>query len=107
MDLNGLANQNMLMVMQELTGKRNTKDLEFFMTLYWAIWHSRNLLIFERKKEDPAIPVAKAEVTIEAYRRIKSPHMQTNTRKKNELTWKPPPKGWFKVNIDATIQIQE
>lgn len=33
MDLDGLANQNMLMVMQELVGKRNTKDLEFFVTL--------------------------------------------------------------------------
>lgn len=32
-DLDGLANQNMLMVMQELVGKRNTKDLEFFVTL--------------------------------------------------------------------------
>lgn len=44
---------------------------------------------------------------VEAYRRIKSPHTQTNAKKKNELTWKPPPKGWFKVNTDATIQIQE
>lgn len=93
--------------MQELAGKINTKDFEFFVTLCWVIWHSRNLLIFERKKEDPAIPVAKAEATIEAYRRIKSSHMQTNTRKKNELTWKPTPKGWFKVNTDATIQIQD
>lgn len=33
--------------------------------------------------------------------------MQTNAKKKNELTWKPPPKGWFKVNTDAIIQIQE
>ena len=51
--------------------------------------------------------MAKVEATVEAYRRIKSPHMQTNVRKKNELTWKPPPKGWFKVNTDTAIQIQE
>ena len=33
--------------------------------------------------------------------------MQTDARKKNELIWKPPPKGWFKVNTDVAIQIQE
>lgn len=31
-DLDGLANQNILMVMQEIARKRNTKDMEFFVT---------------------------------------------------------------------------
>lgn len=33
--------------------------------------------------------------------------MKTEARKKNELSWNPPPEGWFKVNTDAAIQIQE
>lgn len=42
---------------------------------------------------------------VESYRRIKIPANQTvsQNQSNNQQTWLPPPKGWYKVNVDAAI----
>lgn len=66
-------------------------------------------LYFLKKERGTQIPVARAEATVEVYRRIKGPQMQANERQKsrNELIWNPAPGEWFKVNTDAAIQAPE
>ncbi|KAH9653988.1 putative reverse transcriptase/RNA-dependent DNA polymerase [Citrus sinensis] len=108
-DLEGMENQDMFTAMKAIAEKRNTRDVALFVSLCWAIWHSRNLFIFERRKEDPRFPVARAEATIEVYRKVKVPQMQIEGRQKSnhEQTWKPPPEGYVKVNTDAAIYMEE
>ena len=59
--------------MQAIVEKRNTRVVALFVSLCWANWHSRNLFIFEKGKEDPRIPMPKAEATVEVYRKNKAP----------------------------------
>lgn len=59
-----MGNQNLLTVMQAIAEKRNTRVMVFFVSLCWANWHSRNLFIFEKGKEDLRIPVPRAEATV-------------------------------------------
>lgn len=50
-DIEHLANQDMLSVLHGLTEKRNIRDMEIIVAICWAIWHSKNLFIFEKKKK--------------------------------------------------------
>lgn len=63
-EMQSLANQELLSVLQELAKKRSKSDMEVFIALCWANWHSRNLSIFEGKKEDSQVSVARAEATV-------------------------------------------
>ncbi|KAH9802376.1 putative reverse transcriptase/RNA-dependent DNA polymerase [Citrus sinensis] len=96
-----LNHQDMLSVLHEMGRKRSKKELKLIAALCWAIWHSRNLLIFEWKKEDSQLSAARAEAMLESYRRIKIPDTQKykNQQVKRQQTWSPPPEGWFKVNV--------
>lgn len=42
-----LNHQDMLSVLHEMRRKRSKKELKLIAALCWAIWYSRNLLIFE------------------------------------------------------------
>lgn len=59
--------------LQELAMKRNKKDLELIVAVCWAIWHSRNLFVYECKQEDFQLLVAGAVAIAESMRRIKIP----------------------------------
>ncbi|KAL9433530.1 hypothetical protein AB3S75_028375 [Citrus x aurantiifolia] len=108
-DLEHTANQDMLSVLQGLMERRTLREVELIVALCWAIWHSRNLFVFEKKNEDGHISVAKAEATVESYRRIKAPQRQDNPLQAAaaQPSWKPPPEGWFKMNVDAAIRTND
>ena len=65
--------------------------------------------VFEKKNEDGKISVAEAEATVESYRRIKVPQRQDNPLQAaaTQPSWKPPPEGWFKMNVDAAIKTKD
>ncbi|KAH9663932.1 reverse transcriptase domain-containing protein [Citrus sinensis] len=73
----------------------------------WAIWYSRNRLVFEGKDEDPKNSVARAIAMVESYRRIKVPNEQNSPghSRISQLEWANPPKGCYKVNVDAAINV--
>ena len=65
--------------------------------------NSRNKMLFQGKRENPQVLIAKAEAVIEAYTKVKQP---SDARKENQQvmlnqTWSPPQKGYAKVNVDA------
>ncbi|XP_024033460.1 uncharacterized protein LOC112095589 [Citrus clementina] len=72
-----------------------------------AIWYSRNRLVFEGKEEDPKNSVARAIAMVESYRRIKVPNEQHSPghSRISQLEWANPPKGCYKVNVDAAINV--
>ena len=104
-----MAHQDMLSVIQDVALKRRKKDLEFFVAVCWAIWYSRNRFVFEGKDEDPKQSFARAGAIVESYRRIKIPNAQAipEHSKNRKLEWTTPPNGWFKVNVDAAINVSK
>ena len=65
--------------------------------------------IFKSKKEDSQLSVTRAEAIVQSYKRIHMPQMQTISDKSSasQRHWKCPPAGWFKVNVDAAIKINQ
>ena len=61
--------------------------------------------MFEAKKLNPQMSMAKAEALLEAYQRIRQSgqiHRADKEENKTKIQ-KPPLQKWFKVNVDATI----
>ena len=46
---------------------------------------------------------------MESYGRVKSPQRQDNPHQaaSTQPSWKPPPEGWFKMNVDAAIKTKD
>lgn len=68
-----LAQQDMLSALQELATSRSKREIELIISVCWSIWYSRNLFIFEGKREDSQLSVARATVVVDSYRRIRTP----------------------------------
>ena len=58
-----------------------------------------------QKNPDPAISIAKATVIMKAYQKVKKLEQQQLEQGKSgkQHDWKPPPNGWYKINMDAAI----
>lgn len=92
-----------------MSGKRTKAEMELMVAVCWSIWHSRNLLILKNKREDSQSSVVAAEAVVQAYRKIQMPQMHEISKQSNAVQnyWKPPPTGWFKVNTDTTVKIDQ
>ncbi|KAH9707734.1 RNase H domain-containing protein [Citrus sinensis] len=101
--------RDVLSLLQGLNGKRRKSEMELIVAVCWSIWHSRNLFLFKNKKEDPQLSVAAAEAMVQSYSRIQMPQMQGNSQQStaNQKQWKHPPEGWFKVNVDAAVRVEQ
>ncbi|KAH9704159.1 putative reverse transcriptase/RNA-dependent DNA polymerase [Citrus sinensis] len=92
-----------------LVPEMRKSEMELIVAVCWSIWHSRKLFLFKNKKEDPQLSVAAAEAMVQSYSRIQMPQMQSNSQLStaNQKQWKHPPEGWFKVNVDAAVGVEQ
>ncbi|KAH9672717.1 putative reverse transcriptase/RNA-dependent DNA polymerase [Citrus sinensis] len=99
---------SMLDVFLDTSRLLSKKEAELQIAYWWVTWYARNHFLFKRKKLDPLISTAKAEAVVEAFRRYKKPEHQQreSTKAEGAKQWKPPPKNWYKVNVDAAIDNQ-
>ena len=66
--------------------------------------------MFKGEREDPCISVAKAEAVVDYFRRIQGTGKMLNAGKTVEthVCWSPPPPpNWFKINVDAAINMED
>lgn len=99
------ARQYLLSMLQSLTKKLTTREIELASFVWWGVWNARNKVIYERKKPEVAISIAKVTAVMEAYQRVKELEQQQLKQSEPREThqWEPPPEGWHKINVDATI----
>ncbi|XP_024041999.1 uncharacterized protein LOC112099126 [Citrus clementina] len=99
---------SMLDVFLDTSRLLSKKEVELQIAYWWVTWYARNHFLFKRKKLDPLISTVKAEAVVEAFRRYKKlEHQQMESSKAERAKqWKPPPKNWYKANVDAAIDNQ-
>lgn len=104
-EVKSLINQDLLGMIHEIAKRRKKEELKVMTALCWAAWHTRNVFVFENKKQDPQISVAKAEAIVETYARVRMEKTKAAARiiSDRRLSWIPPPHGSFKINVDAAI----
>ncbi|KAL1151424.1 hypothetical protein V6Z11_A09G041000 [Gossypium hirsutum] len=81
------------------------KAMADLMVLLWNCWNNRNNFIFRGKEEEATIIWERASTLSEDFRicnMLKAPLFSSNSEVKK---WKKPPKGFVKVNFDATVGI--
>ena len=101
--------KDVLSLLLALADRQSKTEMELIVVLCWSIWHSRNLFIFKSRKEDSQLSVAGAEAIVQFYKRIQMPQMQaiSDQSSASQKHWKCPPAGWFKMNVDAAIKINQ
>lgn len=109
-DMKLFANQDILSILQILAARKSGAEMESFVLLCWAIWHSRNLFVFEGKREDSQSisGQSRGNPIVDSYRKIKPPPLPSSSKQKSSenQAWKPVPVGWFKVNVDAATKVE-
>ncbi|XP_016672060.1 uncharacterized protein [Gossypium hirsutum] len=91
---------NWLEDMMRVLDKKVMADL---MVLLWNYCNNRNNFIFRGKEEEATVIWERARALIEDFRicnLLKEPLLSSNVEAKK---WKKPPKGFVKVNFDATV----
>lgn len=93
-------------MIQELGQNLSRTQME--LAYWWMAWNERNKKIFEGKKLNHLMAVAKAKTVVEAFKRVKKPGKTSVVSKPNELKkqWDLPHNGIYKLNADATIQVE-
>ncbi|XP_024038343.1 uncharacterized protein LOC112097373 [Citrus clementina] len=108
-DLKDSVEQDMLSLLIELKLRRSKDDIELLVTILWMIWNARNNWIFKGVNDIPHVTVSKAEAVLEAFRRTQLPaatHIDIQSSSKLKA-WKPPQRGYFKVNVDAATNLEK
>ncbi|KAH9695348.1 putative reverse transcriptase/RNA-dependent DNA polymerase [Citrus sinensis] len=108
-EIEKLVQQDLMAVLVEIQRKKGKKELELIVVLCWTIWYSRNLFIFENKREDSQLSIARAEANLDSFRRIKKPSSKIleKQQRNRKQVWNPPPCGWFKINVDAAVNVKD
>ena len=77
--------------------------LERWVLIYWGIWKSRNEVRHGGKKRPRPVIVRNAMRLLEDYHSANVKPSQSSLNTQNIAIWKPPPPGYFKVNIDGAL----
>lgn len=81
----------------------NGDDIQSFVLICWCIWLARNMLIFQEKISLPKDIIAGANNLWTSFF-LSSPSKQSVISILSQpSTWKLPPTGFLKINVDASV----
>lgn len=73
----------------------------------WVIWKSRNLGVFKGMKPNPMTILIQINTLVNDYLRLLGTKVQNreghSSRRRFNSQWRPPPKGWHKINVDTSF----
>ncbi|XP_015962288.1 uncharacterized protein LOC107486249 [Arachis duranensis] len=74
--------------------------------LVWEVWKARNLAVHQRTSPNPTVVICKAKLMELEFAKLKEEpekHSTSMRRSGSRVTWRPPPAGWIKCNVDAAF----
>ena len=79
--------------------------LERWVTICWGIWKSRNEVRHGGKRRPGPVIVRSSLKLLEDFQSANERPSRPRTENQSSTTWKPPPPGSFKVNVDGASGI--
>ena len=79
----------------------NLKDLEILFVVAWAIWHNRNIRVFESVCQEADQIWNFAVNLISDFKEVEKFYSLGPTA--GEMSWRKPPNGVFKINTDGAM----
>ena len=79
------------------------KLLERWVTICWGIWKSRNKVWYRGKRRPGPVIVKSSLKLLEDFQSANERPCRPRTENQYSTTWKPPPPGSFKVNVDGAL----
>ena len=77
--------------------------LERWVTICWGIWKSRNEVRHGGKRRPGPVIVRSSLKLLEDFQSANERPSRPRTENQSSATWKPPPPGSFKVNVDGAL----
>ncbi|RYR51273.1 hypothetical protein Ahy_A06g026297 [Arachis hypogaea] len=74
--------------------------------LAWEVWKARNQAVHQRSKPSPLLVINNTkQMEIEFADFVGEPAINSihGRRTVRRITWRPPPPGWIKCNVDAAF----
>ncbi|RYR23091.1 hypothetical protein Ahy_B03g068364 [Arachis hypogaea] len=75
--------------------------------LVWEVWKARNQAVHHRSKPSPLLVIQNAkQMEIDFADVVEEPAISSNHDRRTDrrVTWRPPPPGWIKCNVDAAFR---
>ncbi|XP_016177823.1 uncharacterized protein LOC107620121 [Arachis ipaensis] len=75
--------------------------------LVWEVWKARNQAVHHRSKPSPLLVIQNAkQMEIDFANVVEEPAISSNHDRRTDrrVTWRPPPPGWIKCNVDAAFR---
>ncbi|XP_016194928.1 uncharacterized protein LOC107635893 [Arachis ipaensis] len=74
--------------------------------LVWEVWKARNQAVHQRTSPNPTAVIHKAKLMELEFAELEeepAKHSTSVRRSGSRVTWRPPPAGWIKCNVDAAV----
>ncbi|CAI9755784.1 unnamed protein product [Fraxinus pennsylvanica] len=87
------------------TLEHHNQEHELIVMIAWAIWTNRNEAAWKGKSYTVLMVVANAKNFLQQWHEANQPlsPLTATSNSPGEDKWKPPPVGYFKLNVDAAI----
>ncbi|XP_042974894.1 uncharacterized protein LOC122306534 [Carya illinoinensis] len=89
-------------VILEVKNKGNEEDLMKFIAMAWGLWYKRNKFIYDNSSLQFSSVLSTALSMQSEFKQVQILN-KGNRELPKVLSWKPPPEGSLKINIDGAI----
>ena len=81
-------------------------EIQLFGLIMWGIWRARNRILYDGAKPSPNCVVASAQRIWDSCVRRNCRNINTMCIVQDVVIWEPPQLGWFKLNTEVAVDVQ-